>query len=693
MKPRLSLMVLGILLAATAALAAQSQKAKIQNLNPVYRKWLEEDVVYIISPKERAVFLQLSNDRERNMFIEAFWRARDPDPATPQNEFKDEHYRRIAYANQWFGRGLTAGGWRSDMGRIYITLGEPKSIDRFENERDTYPIIIWFYEGLGDRNLPNAFNVVFFKKDGAGDYVLYSPVRDGPQKLMPMYNGDMTDYQAAYSELVARNLMEIAEVSLTLIPNEYLLGMSPSIPSDILIGQSIPASAYNGIKDAYAEKLLKYKDIIDVEYSANYVDSDAMVQVYRDARGQAFVHYLIEPSRLSLEQVEGLYRTAFEVNGLVSNSEGQTVYQFDRQIPVEITADQFAKIKDLLFCFQDMFPLIEGQYKVSVLWKNTVSHEFTSVEAALNVPPLRTLTMSHPLLAYRVLRSPELAAKVKPFTVGSTQYVASPRNDFAAKDTMAVFCELDGLTGSLRQTASMAVTITKDDKEVKAVVKPLRDYADAAHVVEEFPLADLQPAYYEVRVALLGEDKTEILSDKTRFYISLSPAVPRPWMLYAPLPPQGDPYYANTRGLQYMHVGDVTTARSLLEQAHRARPGDPKFALDLCRALFVVKDYETLKGVAVPFYQDQKKYEFAQFLGESEQALGRYAEAIGYYKDYLTYYGTNINVLNAVGECYVKVGDVQQALTAWRKSLELEPKQETLKAKVAELEKKVGTRP
>ena len=688
MKFKPSRLLVVSLLAMSAGLWAGQQKLSVKDLPPVYRKWLEEDVVYIISPKEKDVFLQLSNDRERNMFIEAFWKARDPDPGTPQNEFRDEHYRRIAYANQWFGRGLSAGGWRSDMGRIYITLGEPKSIEKYENYSQLYPLVIWFYEGMTERSLPNAFNVVFFKKDGAGDYVLYSPVRDGPQKLMPFYNGDMTDYQFAYSQLVDVEPL-VAEVSLTLIPNEYLLGMSPSVSSEILLGQRIPASAYSNIRDAYAEKLLKYKDVIEVDYTANYIESDALVQVYHDASGQPFVHYQIEPAKLSVEEAQGTYRTILDVNGIVSDAKGRTVYQFDRQIPVEMTSAQFTQVRDRLFCYQDMFPLIEGRYKLSLLWKNTLSKEFTSVEASLNVPPARSLTMSAPLLANRVVRNSELTARVKPFTFGPMQLVASPRNDFAARDTLTVYCELDGLTEALKKTGSLAFTITREDQEVETVVKPLSDYADPAHIAEDFLLADFTPAYYALRVSLRDGAAKELIGDTARFFVSLSPAVPRPWIMWAPLPPPGDPYYANIVGMQYLRSQDMARARAYLERAHRQRPDEPAFALDLCRVLFATRDYEGIKSVAAPFYQDRPRYEFAQFLGESAQALGQYGEAVGYYKDYLTSFGTNISVLNSIGECYVKIGDVQQALTAWRKSLELEPNQDALKAKVADLEERI----
>ncbi len=685
MKIKPVLVSLILLLAAQAAVA---DKVNVKDLPPKYRQWLEEEVVYIISPKEKDVFLQLTNDRERELFIGAFWKARNPDPNSEENAAKTEHYRRIEYAKKWFGRGYSAGGWRSDMGRTYIMLGEPKTIDRYENEKDLYPMIVWFYEGMQEYGLPNAFNVVFFKKDGAGDYVLYSPVRDGPQKLMPNYNGDMTSYQHAYEEMMAIS-PELAETSLTLIPGEYLMGMSPSISSDILIGQKIPKAAYEKVKDDYAQKLLRYKDIVEVEYTANYIASDAMVQVYRDNSGQAYVHYLIEPSRLSIQDFSGTFRTTLNVNGIVSDAQGRTVYQFDRSIPLELSSDQFDKIKNRLFCFQDMFPLIEGDYKLSLLWKNTASKEFTSVEAELKVPPAKGLTMSAPLLANRVVRNPAFVGQTKPFTIADTQLVASPRNDFAAQDTLSVGVQLGGVGEELRRAGSLVFTFTKEDAPFQTAVKPLKDYRDLDRVVEDFPLAGFAPAYYAVQVSVVDANKTELVKATSRFYVSLSAAVPRAWIMYAPLPPQGDPYFAHALGLQYLNAQSVDRAKTLLADAARRSPGSSEFAADLCRALLASKDYASLKAAALPFYRDQKAMEFAQYLGDSAQALGQYGEAIAYYKDYLAALGTNINVLNSIGECYVKTGDIGQALTAWKKSLELSPGQETLKKKIAELEGKI----
>ena len=446
---------------------------------------------------------------------------------------------------------------------------------------------------------------------------------------------------------------------------------------------------YESVKVGYAEKLLKYKDIVEVEYTANYIESDALVQVTRDAAGRAFVHLLVEPSRLSIERFEGLYRTTFDVNGIVSDAGGKTVYQFDRRVPLELDGEQFAKVRDRLVCYQDVFPLIEGEYKLSLLWKNTVSKEFTSIEAAISIPPAKTLTLSTPLLANRIVRNPAFAGQVKPFTVGETQIVASPRNDFTVQDTLTLFCELGGLTDELKANGSLAITLVRNNQVVAATTKALAGAPDPMRVLEEFPLAAFPPDYYTANVALLDGAGTERLSSKASFYISLRTALPRSWIMYAPLPPSTDPSYVNIRGMQYYRTGDTARARPLLEEACRRSPGSVPFALDLSKLLVDLKDYEGLQSVALPFYRDKKNYEFAEFLGVSAQALGRYPEAIGYYKDYLTYFGTNLNVLNSIGDCYVKTGDIAGAITVWRKSLELSPSQPELKKKLADIQDKI----
>jgi GWxTD domain-containing protein len=662
-------------------------KKSPKDLPQKYRKWLEEDVVYIIKPKEKDVLLELETDKERDIFIEAFWKVRDPNPNTPDNEFKKEHYRRIGYANQWFGRESPTPGWKTDMGRIYIILGEPKSIDKFDNLSEVYPMIIWFYQGMFEYGLPNAFYVAFFKKQGVGEYQLYSPIRFGPQELLVHYSGDQTQYADAYNELLKIEPL-IAEVSMSLLPGETDFSVNPSLASELLLANKIPSAPLVKVKDDYAEKLLKYKDIVEVEYTANYMDNDSLIRVISDKSGISFVHYLVEPKKLSVEQYEDKFQTNLEINGKISDLKGNTIYQFERKIPIELNEDQLGKIKAKLFSFQDMFPLIEGNYKFNLLLKNFVSKEFTSVEADVTVPETSSLRMSPLLLANRIVKNSEYRGKNKPFLIGNVQLVPSPRNDFSLQDNLYLFFQIQGLSDELKEEGSLECSILKDGIKIRSVIKNVKDYPDKMNFIEEFPLSNLVSAAYKIKVSLFDKNHSEILFEQADFYISPTLLLPRPWVLSIPMPPSDDPLYSNALGNQLLNNKDLEKSVSLLEEAHSKDSSSAKFALDLCRVLFLRKEYQRVKEIGTPFLKDQENYEFLGLLGQSCQALGEYADAISYYKDHLAHYGTNINVLNSIGDCYYKLGNTEEALVAWEKSLQLKPGQEKIKKIVESIKNK-----
>ena len=687
MKKRYLFSVYLVLISAVILSPAAQKKNLPKDLAPQYRTWLEEEVVYIITPKEKEVFLQLESDREREIFVQAFWKQRDPNPTTPQNEFKEEHYKRINYANNWFGKESPVPGWRSAMGRIYITLGPPQSIDRFENLTEVYPVVIWFYNGMGEYGLPDSFNVVFFKKDVSTEFELYTPIKYGPQQLLIHYQGDQAKYENAYNKLLEIQ-PEIAAVSLSLIPSEAVMGSTLSIASEILIGSKIPAAPYQKVKDAYAEKLLAYKDIVEVDYTANYIDNDALVRVAADSSGVYFVHYCLEPKRLTFEQLSGKFFSNLEVNGKISDTKGDVIYQFDRTLPIELNKDQIDKIKAKLFSYQDMFPLIPGHYKFDLLLKNTVSKEFTSAEAEITIPEAASFVMSPLILANRMDLESQYRGKSKPFLLGGVQYTPSPRNDFSTQDNLYLYFQISGLPQALKETAKVEYAILKETERVLSVTRVLQDYPDPANISETFSLASLPPAYYTISVSLLGVDGRPILSEQSNFSVSASPYLPRPWVLSVPRPGSGDPSYLNILGNQFLMKKDTVQARALLEESYQKNPASPKFALDYCRVLFVAKEYRAVARVAAPFIKEQKRPEFLELVGQSSQALGELAEAIAYYKAYLAHYGTNILILNAIGQCYLQSGNTQEALVAWEKSLEINPNQEDLKEQVKSLKEK-----
>jgi len=672
---------------ATFSLPGQ-RKGSAKDLSPMFRKWLEEEVIYIITPTEKEVFLQLETDRERVQFMEAFWKYREPNPNTPENEFKEEHYRRIKYANQYFGKEGPGAGWRSAMGRIYIILGEPGYIERFENMAEVYPMVIWSYSARPKLGLLQAFEVAFFKRGGIGEYELYSPVRFGPQELLIHYKGDRSDYLSAYRELL-RIEPSIAETSLTLLSGERTFAGSPSLASEVLLHATIPSVPHKQVEDAWAEKLLAYKDIVEVEYSTNYISSDFSASVIEDKSGIYFVHYLMEPGRLTFEQYGGRFLTNLEVNGNITDSEGNTVYQYEKTIPIEFNQEQMDNIRNKLFSFQDMFPLVEGDYKLSVLMKNTISKEFTSAEKNISIPKSSDdLRMSSLIPANKALANSKYKGQSKPFLLNDIQLVPSPRNDFSQQDHLYLFFQIQGLTRDLKDNGTIEFSISTEDKIVQSFRKEIKDYPNAPDFLQDIPLSGFASGYYKVKASLMNEGQGEILSEKADFSISFASSIPRPWLLSLPVSSPEDPSYLNILGNQFLNKKDSFKARQLLEAAYRKNPESSKFARDFCQSLLSLKEYKNLKDIALPFLDRPEKHEFYALLGQSCQKLGELAEAIVYYKSYLAYYGTHIQILNSVGECYNQLGNKEEALAAWEKSLELDPKQEKLRELVKSLKEK-----
>ena len=663
------------------------EKLSPKDLSPVFKTWLEEEVVYIITPTEKEVFLQLQTDRERSIFVDAFWKQRDPNPDYPGNEFRDEHYERLEYVENWFGRAVAGAGWRTDQGRIYITLGPPNSIERYENSSQIYPVIIWFYDGMVEYKLPNSFNIVFFKRDGTGTYQLYSPVRYGPQNLLIHYYGDMTEYADAFYKIL--NIEPaVARVSLTLLPGEYTDGPRLSLASEVLISQQVPAAPYNKVKDSYAEKLLKYKDMVGVDYTANYIENYSMVRVIQDKSGNFFVHYLIEPSRLTFEQYQGSYHSNLEINGQITDEAGKSIYQFDRTIPINFDENQMSNIRYKLFSYQDMFPLVAGQYKFSSLLKNTISKEFTSIEADLIIPDIPALQLSQLILANRISTDTKYQGKNKPFLLGNIQLIPSPRNDFLRGDTLYVHFQIQGLAAELMDSVSLEYSIFHENEKVHSLLKKSKEYPNLPDVFEEFPLGNFPPAYYTIKVSLLNENRMEVFSQEASFLITHLESISRPWIVSMPMVSPEDPAFANILGKQFLNKNDKIKARPLLEEAYRKNPNNPDFALDFCSILFGDKEFQQVKQTAGPFLLNQRKYPFLQVVGQSCQSLGELPEAISFYKEYLSYYGTNIFVLNSVGDCYYQMNNLEEALTAFEKSLEISPDQERIKTLVKTIREK-----
>lgn len=661
------------------------ERKSIKELPPNFKRWLEEEVIYIISGMEREVFLQLQTDRERESFIEAFWNHKDPTPGTPKNEFKEEHYRRINYANRYFGRGVPIPGWKTDRGRIYILLGEALDIERFIGETQIYNTEIWFYQGLTKYGLPAGFNLVFYQKQGSGEYVLYSPTADGPQALMTSYFGDQANYLEAFRALRKIN-PTLARTSLSLIPGEETSFGRPSLASDLLIQQinNVPQKQF---KDRYAEKFLRYKDIVEVEYTANYIDNDSLVRVIKDSSGIYFVHYVVELMKFSVHLYQGKYVTNIKINGKVTDFEGKIIYQYEGSIPVEFNETQLQNISYKPFDLYDMFPLLPGNYKLSILVKNEVSKEFTSLEKDITIPEGEALQMSTLLLGYKANPVSPESKKPKPLKIGLQQIYCQPKKIFLPQDKLFLGFQIIGLSPGLKKRGVLKFEFFKDNEQFKSLTKKVGEYQDKINFKEEFLLQEFPPGYYRLKVSLWDAEQ-EILSERENFEVSPAASLPRPWVYSRTLLPPDDPAYAFILGGQYFSKGEIEKARIQMEKAYHQRPNSMSYALNLARVYFRLKEYEKIKEILLPFSESsQAGYDVYFLLGIAHQARGEFNRAISIYNKAVSHFGININLLNSLGECYYRLGELGEALAAWEKSLEINPEQAEIKEKVKTIKK------
>jgi len=665
---------------------AMAQKAKLPEN---YKKWLDEEVVYIIGSTERDVFLQLKTDRERELFIEAFWRHRDPTPGTPENEFKTEHFRRINYANHFFGRQTTRPGWKTDRGRVYIILGEPNDIQRFDAQTMTYSAEVWFYQGKENLGLPPGFNLVFFQEGGSGEFVLYSPVRHGPMALLNSWVGDPLDYQKAYEQLqeVSPNL---ATYSLSLIPGEQSSAIGrPSLASDLLI-QRVEMSPRIQLEEKYAQKFLQYKDIVEVDYSTNYIESDSLVKVFKEPSGYSFVHFALEPARLSVNAYENKYFTVLKISGKVTDTEGKTIYQFDRDINFNLDEEQIktANLKPLNI--HDMFPLIPGEYNFSLILKNEASKEFSTLERKLLISGEETpLQMTSLILGFKASRVERQDNRLKPFRLGAYQVYFQPNRTFTTKDNLVVGFQIYGLNPGLSERAELRFVFFKNEQEFRSFSKKTGEYSELPNFVTEYPLADFSPAHYKIRVSLLV-DSREVVSAAEEFDISHLAALRRPWVYSKILAEPENPVYDYIIGTQLFNRGKTSEAKAKLEEAFRKNPQSIDFALSLAQAYLVLAEYNKVAPILAPFLNLPKppKYELYMILGKAYQSAGEPEKAIQVFDQGISHYGINVNILNALGDCYFQLGKAEEALVTWKKSLELNPDQPQIKKYVETLKEK-----
>ena len=376
------------------ATIVQDRQDPLERLPDKYRKWLEQEVVYIITEREREAFLELGTIGEWDAFIEAFWRRRDPDRLTPTNELRDEHYRRLELANRELGRESPVPGWMTDRGKMYIILGEPDSRENFNNVGWIYPTELWFYLANRETGLPPIY-LLFFQEGVAGPYRLFNHAIDqmedlvaGPQQIDPD-NARLSIYQKL--QTVSPELAH-ASISMQADRGGYSNVMDATLASldtPIVLAQ-IYETPFRRFDTSYLDAARDARGLVETDYLFNYIPNSAAAHVLPSPGGTSFVHYSIEiePQHLTLihDEDQKTYYTRLVLQGEVTTLDERPVVELNRDVYVNLTDAQFPDVSYRPFSYRDMFPLVPGDFHFRLVLKNEARHEYTIFEASLQVP-------------------------------------------------------------------------------------------------------------------------------------------------------------------------------------------------------------------------------------------------------------------------------------------------------------------
>jgi GWxTD domain-containing protein len=660
------------------------KKKSTDHLSEKYKRWLDE-VYYIITKREREVFLKLKTDRERDILVEAFWRHRDPTPGTPENEFKEEHYRRLRHVETRYGRSKTRKGWQTDRGKVYIILGPPIGIQEFTSYTKVYPTEVWHYQIDPRADLPHAFNIVFFDKNNTGEFVLYSPSADGPQRLLIGYQGKPGDYLEAYEQLAEFNTF-LARTAMSLIPGEESTAGQPSMTSDFLL-RNIEMAPKKDVEDIYASKYLKYKGLVEVEYSANYTNSKSVSGLIADSAGNYLLHYLIQLDSLAVDRYDDLFYTSIDLYGSLTDKKGDSIYQFEKNFDVKLNPQQFQRLQKSFFAVADLFPVIPGDYKLSIVLKNTNSKEFTVYDADLSVPgPSDRLSLSGPLLAYGI-RNPGLPSPANtPFGTRRGQLLLDPENKFTRSDRLHVFFQLGNLAAELKNSGTLRLDIKGEKGFRKTASKTLSQSRGDEGFLVQVPLNEFPVDYYELELVIEDGTGTVMARRSKRFMISPLANVSRPQVFSKSSSLNREAVNAFILGSQYMNAKQPDRALSLMQKAYNLNPNIKQFAMGLAHVYLQLKRYDKVETILTPFITpDKPDFQVYFLLAGACQKTGKYDKAVDYYRKLISYHGPSPGVLNALASSYYNLGQPDEARKAWEHSLRVDPRQEKVKKALKEL--------
>ena len=487
-----------------------------------YKKWLENDVAYIITPEERKAFKALQTDEERENFIENFWRRRDPDPDTEENEFRDQYYERIAYANEHYASGIP--GWRTDRGRTYITWGKPDEIESHPTggaydrpsyegggETTTYPFETWFYrhlDGVGE-----GIEIEFVDPSGTGEYRI---ARDANEK-------------DALLTIPGAGLTTAEELGMSDKANR-MSGLGGGQTQGFQREQDQPFRRMEIINNLQRPPQVKFGDLQSSLYNQDVtvldkdpVDFDMRVDFFRQSDSKVITAFTIQTNNkeLSFVDVGGLQQATLNIFGRITALSGKRSGIFEDSAVTTATAEELSSSRDHKSVYQKAIALEPGNYRVDVVVRDVKTGNKGIKNLGFVVPRYddKKLSTSSLILATK-LRATTDADNGSQFVIGKEKVIPNLAGIFRQGEPVGIYLQIYNAgidQTTLRPAVDVVYVFSKAGKELLRQPEDWNGLSDSGQrltLARLLPTGTIPPGDYEIKVVIKDHVTQQVLNDE-----------------------------------------------------------------------------------------------------------------------------------------------------------------------------------
>jgi GWxTD domain-containing protein len=505
-----------------------------------YKKWLEEEVPYIITDEERSAFLQLQTNEEREQFIEAFWQRRDPTPDTVENEFKEEHYRRIAYANERFSSGIP--GWRTDRGRIYIMWGKPDEIESHSagstynrpmteggGQTTVYGFDDWTYhymEGIGQN-----ITIEFVDPTGTGEYhISLDPGEKDAMSKVPGAGSSMLEDMGLSNRAArfTRSDGSTAPLGLGQIHGGGGLESQNEFTrlEQYAKVQAPPPVKFKDLEEVVSSRILRNQISFDYRFDFMRITGDTILVP---------VTVQIQNKQMTFRDRSGVQSASLNLFGRISSMTGRVIQTFEDVIQRDFPDSLLESSLKGFSIYQKAVPLRPGLYKLDLVIKDVNSGNVGVVNTRLAVSPIPDdkLEASSLILADQMEPVSSKDVGVGQFVLGSTKVRPKLDGEFHDDQPLDIYLQFYNLKvddKTHKNNVSLDFKVTQGDQTVSHEVKTgdeLKQNGEQITVQQVIAPKTLQPGKYKVEIQATDLVANQTVSRKADFTVTPPAVIPK----------------------------------------------------------------------------------------------------------------------------------------------------------------------